>query len=252
MSELAGKTAVVTGGTRGFGRGIVAALAEEGMRVVALARSENDLDALQRELKGNIDVARGDATDPVLAARIVERERPTVLVLNAGARGLNRPTRMHTWETFSIQYECDLKSAFLWVREALLLPLNKGSAIFLGSSGAALRPMLVNASYASAKAAVYAFARGVAHEARQLGLRVHCLLPVMAPETEVGREALKDFSKHLGIPEDKIVEQKGMRPFVTPQLVGKAVVDIMTDSAKADIVGYRVTGSGIAPVDVEQ
>jgi NAD(P)-dependent dehydrogenase (short-subunit alcohol dehydrogenase family) len=252
MSELAGKTAVVTGGTRGFGRGIVEALAGEGMRVVAIARSADDLQALKREAKGNVDTVCGDVTDPVLAARVIERERPAVLVLNAGARGLNRPTRIHTWETFSVQYETDLRSAFLWVREALLLPLDRGSVIFLGSSGAALRPMFVNTSYASAKAAIYAFAQGVAGEARAFGLRVHCLLPIMAPETEVGREALKDFSKYLGMPEDKIMEQKGMRPFVTPALMGKAVVDIVTDPARADVVGYRVTGDGIVPVGAEQ
>lgn len=105
MSSLAGSTAVVTGGTRGFGPGIVEALADQGMRVVAIARSADDLQALKREAKGNIDVVCGDVTDPVLAARVVEREKPAVLVLNAGARGLNRPTRMHTWKTFSIQYE---------------------------------------------------------------------------------------------------------------------------------------------------
>ena len=248
MSSLAGKTAVVTGGSRGFGRGIVEALAAEGMRVVAVARGEEDLGRLKREVKGQVEIVCGDVTDPVLAARVIEREKPHALVLNAGARGVNRPTRLQTWDTFATQVHVDLKSAFLWTREALVLPLGQGSAIILGSSGAALRPVFVNAGYAAAKAAIWAFAQGVAGEARQMGIRVHCLLPVMAPETEVGREALKDFSKYTGATEEQIIEQKGMRPFVTPAIVADAVVSILTDPSKATAVGFRVTGGGLVAI----
>jgi 3-oxoacyl-[acyl-carrier protein] reductase len=248
MSELKGKTAVVTGGSKGFGRGIVEALAAQGMRVVAIARGEADLERLRREVEGAIETVAGDATDPILAARIVATYRPDVLVLNAGARGITRPTRFHTWETFSLHIENDFKGVFFWLREALLLPLAQGSTIVVGSSGAALRPVAVNASYAAAKAAVWALARGVADEARSLGLRVHCLLPVLSAETELGREALQDFSRWLGVPEDAIAEQKGMKPFVTPAIMGEAVVSLLTDPDKGKDVGYRVTGQGIVPI----
>ncbi|SDN81109.1 SDR family oxidoreductase [Afipia sp. GAS231] len=248
MAALQGKTAVVTGGSRGFGRGIVESLAAEGMRVVAIARNEDGLAALKREVKGDIATASGDVTDAIFAARVIEREKPDVLVLNAGARGLNRPTRLHSWETFSTQLNVDVKSAFIWTREALMLPLPKGSAIIVGSSGAALRPMFVNASYAAAKSALWAFAQGVAGEAQQSGIRVHCLLPVMAPDSEVGREALKDFSKYTGMAVEKIIEDKGMKPPVTPAIVGKAVVEILTDPVNAEIVGFRITGAGLHPI----
>ena len=248
MGALSGKIAVVTGGSRGFGRGIVESLAAEGMRVVAIARNEDGLTALKRGVKGDIATLRGDVTDPILAARVIERERPDVLVLNAGARGLNRPTRLHSWETFSTQFDVDVKSAFIWTREALALPLQKGSAIIIGSSGAALRPMFVNASYAAAKSALWAFSQGVSGEAQQSGIRVHCLLPVMAPDSEVGREALKDFSKYTGVAVEKIIEDKGMKPPVTPAIVGQAVVDILSDPVHASVVGFRITGAGLHPI----
>ena len=119
MDDLRDQTAVVTGGSRGFGRGIVEALAGAGMRVVAVARDPGGLAALAREVKGRVETVAGDATDPVTAARVIDRERPRVLVLNAGATGPHRPTRLQTWETFSVFWQTDVRSAFLWLREAL-------------------------------------------------------------------------------------------------------------------------------------
>ena len=100
MDDLRDQTAVVTGGSRGFGRGIVEALAGAGMRVVAVARDPGALAALAREVKGRVETVAADATDPVTAARVIDRERPRVL--NAGATGPHRPTRLQTWETFSV------------------------------------------------------------------------------------------------------------------------------------------------------
>jgi len=248
MSTLNGKTAVVTGGSRGFGRGIVESLAAQGARVVAIGRDPERLAALARDVKGDVTPLRGDITDAVFAARVIEREAPDVLALNAGARGINRPTRLHSWETFSRQLEVDVKGAFLWTREALLLPLPKGSAVIIGASGAALRPMFVNAAYAAAKSALWAFAQGVAGEAKQFGIRVHCLLPVMAPDSEVGREALQDFSRYTGLSVETIIADKGMRPPVTPAVVGQAVIDILTQPAHADVVGFRISGAGLHPL----
>jgi NAD(P)-dependent dehydrogenase (short-subunit alcohol dehydrogenase family) len=249
MSDFGGKTAVVTGGSKGFGRGIVEALAAQGLRVVAVAREPSGLEQLRREVPGNIQSACGDVTDPVFVARTIERERPQVLVLNAGARGVNRPTRLHTWETFSAQYAVDVKAAFLWVREALTLPLEKGSAIFLSSSGAALRPTFVNAAYASAKAAIWTFAQGVAPEARELGIHVHCLLPAMAAESEVGREALRDFSRYTGASVEQIVQQKGLHPPVTGKHVGGAVAAILDQAKWASVVGFRISAEGPSPIE---
>src|SRR5439155_1098067 len=186
LDELRDQPAVVTGGSRGFGRGIVEALAGAGMRVVALARDPGALAALAREVKGRVETVAGDATDPVTAARVIDRERPRVLVLNAGATGPHRPTRLQTWETFSVFWQTDVRSAFLWVREALALPLERGSTIFIGSSTAAWSSQPLIAGYATAKAALWEFARCVAPEAASLGLRVHCLLPVLTRETAMG------------------------------------------------------------------
>ncbi len=248
MADLRDQTAVVTGGSRGFGRGIVEALAGAGMRVVAVARDPGALAVLAREVKGRIETVAADATDPVTAARVIDRERPRVLVLNAGATGPHRPTRLQTWETFSVFWQTDVRSAFLWVREALALPLERGSTIFIGSSTAAWSSQPLIAGYAAAKAALWEFARCVAPEAASLGFRVHCLLPVLTRETAMGRDAVAAFARWMRVGEADIARQMGLEPPLTPAIVGAAVVRILTDAACAGEVGFRITADGAQPM----
>src|SRR5579864_8116207 len=95
---LEGRTAIVTGGSRGLGRGVVEALAKKKMRVVAVARDPARLDALAREVPG-VETIAADAADEIAAGRIQQEVRPDVLVLCAGAAPLLRPIHLHTWET---------------------------------------------------------------------------------------------------------------------------------------------------------
>src|SRR5205814_8896467 len=88
--SCAGKLAIVTGGSRGLGRGIVEALASRGARVLALARDEARLAEVARPLTGVTPVV-GDASDEALAARLVAAEAPDLIVLCAGAAPMLAP-----------------------------------------------------------------------------------------------------------------------------------------------------------------
>src|SRR4051812_46470458 len=107
-AQLSGSTALVTGASRGFGRGIAAALVQAGAQVVGIARDPAALDGVAEQLGGAFTPVVADAADPVVAGTLIDRYRPRVLVLNAGAVPLPRPVQRHTWQTFSRNWEVDV------------------------------------------------------------------------------------------------------------------------------------------------
>jgi NAD(P)-dependent dehydrogenase (short-subunit alcohol dehydrogenase family) len=131
--ELSGTTALVTGASRGFGRAIAVALSKHGAHVAGVPRDPGRLEELRVQLGGTFTPVAADAADPVLAGQLLDKYRPRTLVLNAGAAPLTRPVHRQTWQTFSRNWEVDVQHVFNWTREALLLPLEPGSAVIIAS-----------------------------------------------------------------------------------------------------------------------
>ena len=93
-----------------------------------------------------------DAADATVAWRLLDQYEPEVLLLVAGANPVMRPLQHQTWETFSVNWNTDVKIAFTWLREALLKPLPPGSRVVVVSSGAAINGSPASGGYAGAKA----------------------------------------------------------------------------------------------------
>src|SRR5262245_12115691 len=111
MRQLEGKTAVVIGGSRGLGQGIVRALAAEGAAVWALARDAGRLDLLKREVTG-VQTLVADVTEQQTASRTLHAIRPDILVLNAGATPTMAPVHAQSWEQFSRIWNTDVHMTF--------------------------------------------------------------------------------------------------------------------------------------------
>jgi len=246
-SDLTGSTALVTGASRGFGRAIAASLHGQGATVVAVARNAEPLSSLRDELGDGLIPVEADAADPVVAGTLIERHRPDTLVLNAGAPPLLRPLQHQTWETFSRPWDVDVRHAFHWLREALLLPLRPGSTVVTLSSGAAVAGSPLSGGYAGAKAAIRFITGYAGAESQQagLGIRFFSLLPRLTPATDLGSDAVAAYARRDGLDVDEFLDRFG--PTLTPDDVGKATVGLVTSAEHAP-GPYLLTAAGLAPL----
>jgi NAD(P)-dependent dehydrogenase (short-subunit alcohol dehydrogenase family) len=245
--QISGATALVTGASRGLGRGIATALAAAGARVVGIARDPAPLGDLHRELGDSFIPVPADAADPNVAGHLIDTYRPAILVLNAGASPLPRPIHQHTWETFSRNWDVDVKHAFHWTREALLAPLAPGSTVIAVSSGAALRGSPLSGGYAGAKATIRFLTAYAADESNraQLGIRFVTLFPQITPNTELGAPAVAAYAARSGV--DLATHIAGLGELLTPEHAGKAVTELLASPAQ-DHGGYLLTAAGLTPV----
>jgi NAD(P)-dependent dehydrogenase (short-subunit alcohol dehydrogenase family) len=245
-TQIAGSTALVTGASRGFGRGIATALSKAGARVVGVARDRVLLEELRAELGSSFTAVPADAADPDVAGQLIDTYSPAIVVLNAGATPLPRPIQYHTWQTFSRNWDVDVQHVFHWTREALLVPLAPGSTVITLSSGAAVVGSPLSGGYAGAKAAIrFLTGYAAAESARAgLGIRFVSLLPQLTPNTALGAVFTAAYSAREGT---TTAARTGGSP-LTPEQVGEAVTGLITSPADSDDHAYMVTPAGLRPL----
>ena len=238
------KVAVVTGASRGLGRGIARALAARGTRVLALARSEAALADVARENPGVTPLV-GDASDDALAQRVLTRDSPDLIVLCAGAMPVLGPLHEQTWEDLQVNWNVDAKSTFVWLRHALRLPMKRGGHVVVISSGAAVQGSPVSGGYASAKRAQWFMADYAATESTRanLGLRIHCLLPMLNASTAMGRAAIDAYARRAGVSPEEFA--KRYDPPLTPEIIGQGVVELFESPERFAQLAYRIGGGGL-------
>jgi NAD(P)-dependent dehydrogenase (short-subunit alcohol dehydrogenase family) len=244
--DLAGTTALVTGASRGFGRGIAVALAQAGADVVGVARDPARLEDVREQVGSRFTAVAADAADPVVAGQLIDTYHPRTLVLNAGASPLSRPIHRQTWQTFSRNWDVDVQQVFAWIREALLRPLDPGSVVIAFSSGAALNGSPLSGGYAGAKATIrFITAYAAAESEREaLGIGFTSVLPQLTPATDLGRSAVAAYAARAGTDVSTFLEERG--PALTPEQVGKAVTELAVSANRE--TAYLLTPAGLSAV----
>jgi NAD(P)-dependent dehydrogenase (short-subunit alcohol dehydrogenase family) len=246
-NPLHATTAVVTGASRGFGRGIAEALAAAGAHVVGVARTGAHLDEVRDKLGDRFTAVTADAADPAMADRLIEEYRPRTVVLCAGAAPHMSPLQDQTWETFSQNWNVDVAQAFHWIRRALRGPLAPGSTVIAVSSGAAINGSPLSGGYAGAKSTVRFIAGYAALESERAGLGIDfvCVLPQLTPATDLGAAAVAAYAQRQGVDAEKFAQS--LRPALTAEIVGKAVVQIASGE-RPDHRAYTLTSGGLSPL----
>jgi NAD(P)-dependent dehydrogenase (short-subunit alcohol dehydrogenase family) len=224
--SLQGKTALVTGASRGIGRATAVALADAGARVLVhyghSAEAAESLVADIRSKAGKADVIQSDLGTPEGPALLANQvrsmigERLDVLVLNAGITKA-ATIKDHTVDDFDNLFATNVRGPFFLVQQLLPL-LGEGSNIILTSSlGAHFvvgqpdldRPSIL--AYAATKGAIETLLKNWAAILGPRGIRVNAVAPGVIDtdmsnftKTEVGRKAALGMQalKRIGKPED--------------------------------------------------
>ena len=184
MLDLTGKTAIVTGASRGIGRGIATLLASRGAHVVAGARGQNAADTVTeiQQAGGRADLVSLDVTDAASVEAIVsgtlERHgRIDILVNNAGIARDNLMLRMKRGDWDDV-LATNLTSAFTTV-QAVLKPMIKqrGGRIISISSVVGQAGNAGQANYAASKAGLIGFSKALAKEVASRNITVNVVTP---------------------------------------------------------------------------
>ena len=184
MLDLTGKTAIVTGASRGIGRGIATLLASRGAHVIAGARGQNAAETVAeiQQAGGRAELASVDVTDAAtidaLVSGALERHgRIDILVNNAGIARDNLMLRMkrNDWDEV---LATNLTSAFTAV-QAVLKPMIKqrGGRIVSISSVVGETGNAGQANYAASKAGLIGFSKALAREVASRNITVNVVTP---------------------------------------------------------------------------
>lgn len=214
---LAGKRALVTGGSRGIGRAISIALARQGVSVAAcFNRESNDVASLAAELEragSGSHTAQVDVSDEGSVGRLVGDVRKRfgqidVLVNNAGVVS-HRPLAQLDLAEWRRIIDTNLTSLYL-VTKGVVDAMPAGGSVINVGSAVALRGMLGRAHYASSKAGAIGFTRALCKELGPRDIRVNLIAPGiietdqaggLTPEARVRYTGLTALGR-LGAPDD--------------------------------------------------
>ncbi|MDB4949862.1 MAG: short-chain dehydrogenase/reductase [Gemmatimonadetes bacterium] len=184
--DLAGRVAVVTGGSRGIGAGTCRALAANGAKVAVVARGAPAVEALAADIRAHGGVAIGVAADcadvdavEAMRARVEAELGPAdVLMAFAGGSGEPVPTLELTEAQWRAVLDANLTSTFLTVQSFLrgMVERGRGSVVTMASAAARL-PAQSSMPYAAAKAGIIQLTRHLANEMGPRGVRLNCVSP---------------------------------------------------------------------------
>jgi hypothetical protein len=186
MAEQRDRIAIVTGGSRGIGRGIAEALLQEGWRVRFCSKNPRSVEEAQKELAGRfgdrvagqaVDVQSQEEVDRFVAEVLEAEGRIDCLVNNAGL-GIFGPVDELTGGQWREVIETNLSGCFYFLRAVAPAMKRQGEGwIFNISSLAGKNPFAGGAAYNASKFGLIGLSEAAMLDLRQSGIRVAAILP---------------------------------------------------------------------------
>lgn len=229
--QLAGRNIIVTGGTRGIGRGITLNLARAGGNVVTCYRNHGEhVETLIQELKetpGTHQVVQADVTDVADVERLVGSVDGRVhgVVHNAGVIS-HVPFADLPLEEWHRVVDTSLTAAYLVVGKALPVMAENASVVAIGSRVATVGIPL-RGHYTAAKAGLVGLMRSLTKELSPRGIRVNVVAPGMIETEEAAKLSPEQRAKYA----ERYSQIIAMGRFGQPDEVANAVAFLLSDQS---------------------
>lgn len=231
--ELTGKTALVTGSSRGIGRAIAELLHASGCRVALNARSVESLAAAAAALPGAVTIV-GDVTNPIDARRVVNEAVTAmgsldILVCNVGS-GRSVPPGTETPDEWHRVFAVNLWSTTNSV-EAARNALAAASGVIVCISSICGLEVIPGApvTYSAAKAALHAYVRGMAGPLGSQGVRINAVAPgnILSEDSVWARR----MAEEPGAVQQMLDREVALARLGTPQEVAELVAFLASPRA---------------------
>ncbi|MBP0465437.1 SDR family oxidoreductase [Roseomonas sp. PWR1] len=189
LFSLAGRTALVTGGSSGLGLAMARALGLAGARLVLCARREGELEAAAAALRSediSVDVVPADLADPRAAEHVAERlevldSSPDILV-NAAGVNLRQPFAEVTAEAFDLHMALHLRAPFLLVQKLAPAMAARGWGRIVNlASLQSFRAFPDSAPYGAGKGGIIQLTRAIAETWSRHGITCNAIAPGFFP-----------------------------------------------------------------------
>jgi 3-oxoacyl-[acyl-carrier protein] reductase len=233
MPNLSGKTALVTGASRGIGRASALALAAAGAQVIVhYGRGATEADGVVAEIRkagGRADAVASDlsATDgPHKLAKLARKivgDRLDILVANAGVSKA-ATIEETTVEDFDRLFAVNVRAPFFLVQQLLPI-LSKGSCVVLVSSLAARGVVGTIPAYAATKGAIDTLVKHFASLLGARGIRVNAIAPGVV-ETDMSQFTKTDAGREFAL------SMQALKRLARPDDIGGVVAFLASEDAR--------------------
>lgn len=220
MEQLKGKTALITGGSRGIGKAIAIALAKEGVNIIITGRGEAALQVAEKDIAAHgvqtkyvvLDVGSRNDVEKVLAETVAQAAPVDILINNAGVGAFGGFLEMapEQWEQI---IQVNLLGVYYVTRAILpgMIARNTGDIINIAST-AGLRGAPVTSAYSASKFGLLGLTESLMLEVRKHNIRVSALTP-----STVATDMAVELKLTDGNP-DKVLQAEDMAELVVAQL----------------------------------
>jgi NAD(P)-dependent dehydrogenase (short-subunit alcohol dehydrogenase family) len=232
MSDLSGKTVLITGALAGIGRATALAFAQEGSRVVVSGRRDDAGLALVTELRAlgaeaefvRADVRHEDDVRDLVDKTVARFGRLDVAVNNAGTEGRAGPLTDQSAETYAATFDTNVLGTILSLKHEMRVMLAQGFGSIVNLSSTMGSRGLAGASmYVASKHAVEGLTKSAALEGAAAGVRVNAVAPGPV-ETEM-------LTRFTGSPDRKagLIAGVPAKRAGTPEEIAQTIVFLASD-----------------------